>query len=217
MEIEQGIAARLFHSEIVKTGGLLSLFEELNRLGVKCQEPKSDKIVNCIEYYQANNSEDFYFISLNSHDMVMSINQSGGYLFLSASLDYVQYTRNEDLIQSLKTLVDVLFSSFEFKFGYIDLEGDLPPRFSEDIEATRIRWLFWSNYFGKEYVDKFGKVFLLQAPGWRSEEMPNGTVKYLTRPSPRVKLDKSTEIAIIAYYGKMQKVKIYTWEQFGFD
>jgi hypothetical protein len=146
----------------------------------------------------------------------MSINRKRGNLFLGASLDYVQDERNEDLIQVVSKLVDALFPAFVFTFAYVDLEGDPPPKLSEDVEAIRIKWLFWANYFGKAYVDKFGKDFLLHAPGWRSEEMPNGTVKYLTRLSPRVKLEPKAKRAITAYFGREHRVEIYSWERFGF-
>ncbi|MCK6561865.1 hypothetical protein L6R21_21920 [bacterium] len=216
MALEQGIAARLLHSQALETRGFLPLFEILSRLGVQCREPESNTVVEPIKYYQTNPLEDFYSLSVDSHQVEMGLSRTKGHMFLSASLDYLQDERNEDMIQALCRLLDALFPALAFAFAYIDLEGDPPPKLSADIEATRIRWLFWTNYFGKSYVDKFGKDFFLHAPGWRNEEMRNGIVKYVISPSPRIKMDATTKKAITAYFAQETKVKIYSRGQFGF-
>jgi hypothetical protein len=217
MVVEQGLSARLFNSQVIETRGLLPLFEELSQFGVKCQYPTNDTLIEPVEYYQLNLSREFYYLSVETHSAVMSLDPDGEAVIFSAGLDYIKDERNVNLIQSMGKLTDALFTALAFKYAFADLEGDAPPKLYEDIEGTRIRWLFWANYFGKDYVKKSGKEFLLRAPGWRSEELPDGTVKYMTRSDPRMKIDAATKKAITAYFLPEHKVKIYQWEKFRFD
>ena len=212
----QGIVARLFHSQELIDGGLVLLFEKLTQFGVFCLDSLSDEVVDPISYYQTHPFEDSYSLSLDSHSILMVVIQTHNTLHFRAGLDYIQNDKNEDLIKALSQLIDKLFLSFSFSFAHIDLEGDLPPRYLEDIENLNIQWLFWTNYFGKAYVEKYGKRFLLKVPGWSCTEMSNRTIKCLICSDPRLRPTTNVASEIQAYFSPESTVEIYSWEQFGF-
>lgn len=51
-----------------------------------------------------------------------------------------------------------------FSFGYIDCEGDSPDNFEQHLQNTELTWLFRQNYFGKNFIHKYGADFFLQLP-----------------------------------------------------
>lgn len=53
----------------------------------------------------------------------------------------------------------------------------------EDVEELKLPHLYWANFFGPAYVEKVGKEFLKQAPGWKCEELDDGGLLYVLTPS----------------------------------
>ncbi|MEC4004858.1 hypothetical protein OX283_009345 [Flavobacterium sp. SUN052] len=49
-------------------------------------------------------------------------------------------------------------------FSYIDFEADPPKNFNKIITKKEIKWLFKYNYFGKDFIEKFGKDFFINMP-----------------------------------------------------
>jgi hypothetical protein len=64
------------------------------------------------------------------------------------------------------------------------------PRFGRDKEAwyrdgfDKVYELFWLNVFGPRLVQSIGRERVLSTPAWRVEELPNGCVLLVTRPTP---------------------------------
>ena len=52
----------------------------------------------------------------------------------------------------------------DISFSYIDNEGDSPSKFEDIISKKEIKWLFKYNYFGKDFIEKFGKDFFVNMP-----------------------------------------------------
>jgi len=65
-------------------------------------------------------------------------------------------------------------------FAMIDEES-----YIEDsrVQRTEIKTIYWANFFGPGYVKKYGRKFLLKAPGWKTEELEDGGVLYVARES----------------------------------
>ncbi len=53
----------------------------------------------------------------------------------------------------------------------------------EDVEKLGLPHIYWTNFFGPAYVEKLGKEFLIQAPGWQVEELDDGGLAYVLSPS----------------------------------
>jgi hypothetical protein len=212
----RGIVARILYSEEFTDGKRILLFGKLAQAGVFCVDALSNEKVNPITYYQTHPSEDFYFLSLKSHSILMGFVSVMQGLHFRVDLDYVQNYMNVELIDSLRQLVEELLAFFCFSFAHIDLEGDPPSAYLEDTAATDIRWLFWTNYFGENFLKKYGKQFLMQAPGWKTTDM-GVAVKYLTRQSPSLSPTNDLEYKIQTYFSRFGETRLYSCEEFGFE
>jgi hypothetical protein len=51
------------------------------------------------------------------------------------------------------------------------------------VRKRKIITLNWVNFFGPEYVAAYGREVLMNTPGYRTEEMPDGGVFYQSRPT----------------------------------
>jgi len=49
---------------------------------------------------------------------------------------------------------------------------------------TQVHEVYWLNLYGKEKVDALGRARVLSTPAAHLEELPNGSVLFLTRPTP---------------------------------
>jgi hypothetical protein len=59
--------------------------------------------------------------------------------------------------------------------------GNIPE--TSEIASTRLRYIFWANFWGPAYVERYGRDFLRGAPGWRVEDLEDGGILYVTTAS----------------------------------
>ena len=67
-------------------------------------------------------------------------------------------------------------------YGWIDESGANLPFKPQPTPAT-LRYVFWANVFGPEYVRFLGPEFLAEAPGWYLVDLPNGGMLYVVSES----------------------------------
>jgi hypothetical protein len=79
-------------------------------------------------------------------------------------------------------LVCDLCPLLEPAYGWIDERGSNSPRMCE-VGPESLRYLFWANIFGPEYVDYLGREFLSEAPGWYLVDLPYGGALYVVSES----------------------------------
>lgn len=79
-------------------------------------------------------------------------------------------------------LAEVLYPRLRPIFGSIDEPGENEP-FGQRVRDLEGTYLFWANFFGPPYVERYGRDFLLAAPGWRKEELEDGGILYVVDPS----------------------------------
>ncbi|ATB35348.1 hypothetical protein CYFUS_000760 [Cystobacter fuscus] len=64
------------------------------------------------------------------------------------------------------------------------------PRFGRDMQTSirdgfdKIYEVSWLNVFGPKLVESVGRERMLSTPAWRVEELPNGSIFLVTRPTP---------------------------------
>lgn len=54
----------------------------------------------------------------------------------------------------------------------------------EDLENGHLTHVFWGQLFSSRYVEKLGKKLLMNAPGWRNENLGDGGLLYTLAASP---------------------------------
>jgi hypothetical protein len=105
---------------------------------------------------------------------------------------------NKSFVQSrniIENLLKELIVSFNSFYGYIsDFKIEESQHVTGTIE-TRMPGIFWCNFFGKVYVDFFGKDKMLSAPWYKTEELDqNGIITYLTEEPDNRELIESPEL-----------------------
>lgn len=113
--------------------------------------------------------------------------------------------------------IDELFELLAPAYGFIDLLGDEPPDLSEAVDESRVRWLFWWNYFGREFVATVGKSHLEKAPFLQTEDLPKGALKCSTRALPFERIDSKRAKELISYFGGPSRCDIYDAAQHPID
>jgi hypothetical protein len=72
---------------------------------------------------------------------------------------------NSEGSKIIGTIVNGLcFSLKAISFAYIDNEGDAPHKLESQIKQLNLKWLFKYNYFGKTFIEKYGKDFFTNMP-----------------------------------------------------
>jgi hypothetical protein len=74
------------------------------------------------------------------------------------------------------------YANLRPRFGLIDELGNSDAKVKA-ATRTELRCLYWANFFGPPYVEKFGRKFLLGAPGWKKEELDDGGILYVVTES----------------------------------
>jgi hypothetical protein len=52
------------------------------------------------------------------------------------------------------------------------------------VSELEVKYVFSRNIFGPRYVEKYGRGFFLKAPGWKVEELEDGSILYIPEPRP---------------------------------
>jgi len=85
-------------------------------------------------------------------------------------------------VEGLIRLGRLLYHKLQPRLGWIDFTEVGEPT-EKQIQATKLTRIMWANFFGPAYVQKYGREFLLNAPGWLKEELPEGGVLYILSPN----------------------------------
>jgi len=82
----------------------------------------------------------------------------------------------EEGAQFLVQLGIDLYESLRPRYGWLEYAPhDFPSLATVRVEKE-LNNLYWGNYFGPQYVEKYGSKFLLDSPCWRKELLPDGGV-----------------------------------------
>lgn len=100
------------------------------------------------------------------------------------TLEFTRSEHNPELhAERLLEVSMVLYDLIRPAFGWI--ERCHPSGYTNwsDTNNLLLPHIYWANFFGPEYVNKFGREFLLKAPGWKSEQLVDGGILYVLSPS----------------------------------
>jgi hypothetical protein len=98
-----------------------------------------------------------------------------------------------------------LYQLVQPTFGWIDQYHGWTTT-HEDIESLQLRHLYWANFFGPRFIENFGRANLLNAPAWRTEELPDGGILYLVAPHLGVDADH-VSLSKVKEYFKVANVR----------
>jgi hypothetical protein len=115
----------------------------------------------------------------------------------TASFSYLQDSRNIDITQpgdadapdnldamahGQLALGRLLYGRLRPALGYVDEMGANAPG-PKTVRRSELRSILWATFWGTSYVEKYGRSFLLAAPGWKREELDDGGILYVATES----------------------------------
>lgn len=103
-------------------------------------------------------------------------------------------------------------------FAYIDNEGDAPNKMESYIKKLEIKWLFKYNYFGKVFIEKYGKDFFINMPCVKYEFIGDDIIRIDLVKDIFDKTDEKLKTEINDYLEKHSiKVRFYDYKQHYID
>lgn len=80
-------------------------------------------------------------------------------------------------------------------FGRVDYLTAASGDVFDEVPALETEKLYWATFLGPEYVRKYGKEYLLNAPVWNKVELPDGGVllqlrEYISSSAKSISLDE---------------------------
>lgn len=126
------------------------------------------------------------------------------YNYVAASASYYESkdTHTESVVSSLVRLAKAFYGSLQPSFGWLDYSGNKVLEMEYIQSGKKLSTISWANFWGADYVEKFGKEYLLNSPGWKTEELVDGGVYHQVSESFKkpISLDLKNELA--SYFGQ---------------
>jgi hypothetical protein len=99
-------------------------------------------------------------------------------------------------------------------FGKIDEEGDAPKNLRSITKKSELKWLFKYNYFGKAFIEKFGKDFFINMPCVKYELISDDIIRVDLVNDIFDDVNEKLKVEINQYLEKhSQKVRFYDHKQ----
>jgi len=108
-------------------------------------------------------------------DLVYKAGRTG--VFIGGLVDFEfqdQRAWVEPFAQRLLELARSLYPELQPALAAV-YESNTAPSF-EDVLKRKLKYINWVNIFGPPYVEKYGKEFLLDLPGYKTEELSDGGI-----------------------------------------
>lgn len=95
-------------------------------------------------------------------------------------------------------------------FAVVDYAGATPGTVFEEVPARKTKKIYWSTFLDPDYVNRYGKKYLLDAPIWRKEVLTDGGIflqlsEHITKSSGIATLDE------VKKYFSQIGVKYISW------
>lgn len=116
------------------------------------------------------------------------------------SVDSV-YARNKIVFQNFMTLCERLLPLFEPVQAQI-YNKELPDWYNPKNLRVRHPELHWTNFFGKPYIELFGRETLLSAPCYRAYEISDDLIALQMSEDPFEPIPSSTRAAVKKHLGE---------------
>lgn len=106
-----------------------------------------------------------------------------------------------------------------FKFSYIDNAGDSPKDLDKTVEKLTFKHFFKYSYFGKAFIEKYGRTFFENFPAEKVEFISENVVRIDMVKDIFGKMSAETQKNVINYlfgFG-IENVKFYNYKDHWYD
>jgi len=191
---------------------MIEFFEILKKYEFEGYDYNSRRKVD-LNVFLENSLNDFqYGLLYKNDDFALSntINENyvGYTMDNSAEASRIFVNLTNDFCKSLK----------EISFSYVDDGGSSPKDIESYIKRLEFKWLFKYNYFGKEYLEKYGEDFFLNIPSVSSEFITQDIIRVDLSKDILSPVDVETQKNVSKYLSQFSiKVRYYNQKNFFID
>ena len=160
-------------SEIVNSFGPHFNFQVITKLGYSTYDiPRYDYItVRCVGFMLGQNYN-YVSAAINFHTF--------------ESPDY-ESPYFEDGVQLMRKLGMEFYDYLQPWYGWLDYDQHDFLSFEAISERKELDTLYWANFYGPQYIEKYGLNTFQKSPCWKKEELPDGGIylqlsEYFTKP-----------------------------------
>jgi hypothetical protein len=185
----------------------LRILQEIARQGAELSEFGPGSEYDVVLRYSQGPDRDYFPFYFHGERYALSIMEQTPGMLLGVDLDYVEPAENRRVAAQTLQLLENLLPLCDLRFASADWEGsNLPP---DEKLLAGLPWLFWANFYGPVAVERWGRDFLLGAPGWKKDELAGGIIEYVLTPDPLDPLDPELEEEIRSYFAPRFRIQRY--------
>jgi hypothetical protein len=186
----------------------LQILQEITRKGAEFSEFGPGSEYDVVHRYFKGLNRDYFPFLLHDGKYALSVLEQTPAILLEVDLDYADPAENREVASQALQLLEDLLPLCDLRFASADLQGgNLPP--SSELLAGGLPWLFWANFYGPAAVERWGRDFLLGAPGWKKDELPGGIIEYVLTPEPHAPVDPELAKEIQSYFAPRFRIERY--------
>jgi len=192
------VFGRFFNSEKLKSEKLSEAALAISNLGYSCKDWNPAKTISLYDHvikYPQNNR---ITVNLVRYDVLLQIDPERGLMAFAG--DFTNSVNQEERVfmDEITDFFEKINTIYNFDFGFIDREGDTNVKLFNFINMCSIETIFFLNYYGYKFVQKFGADLWINAPGTATVR-PNDTIKYYSREKIKGP-SKEEALAVIEYF-----------------
>jgi hypothetical protein len=163
MRNKSGVFSTSYLTNKISSQMKLKIFEALSHYGFLGYDYENNTFVNIEKVIDSFLEYPRHSFRYKTEDFVLFCKE--GKDFYSYSID--GGSDNSKIVLELSNKIQSQLQNIQFSF--IDLEGDSPDDLRSTIIDLKIKYLFKYNYFGLDYISKFGDQFFLDFPSTKVE------------------------------------------------
>lgn len=186
----------------------LRILQEIARQGAEFSEYGPGSEYDLAHRYFKGPDRDYVPFFLQGAKYALSILEQTPAFLLGVDLDDMDPAEDRRVAGQALQLLESLLPLCDLRFAFADWEGANRPR-REELDTGGLPWLFWANFYGPAAVERWGRDFLLGAPGWKKNELTGGIIEYVVTPDPLAPLDPGFEGEIRSYFARKVLIELY--------
>jgi hypothetical protein len=150
------------------------------------------------------------FVAMEATEWLLNADWDTGSLIVSGDLELGGSASSQERLNGLIDVLDTLVYALRPRFGWADLEHPYPKGLTQAVLDTRINWIFWLNYYGRPYIEKYGIDFFLTAPFHNVHRLNHEAVRCIAATTPTQNLDALRKESLLNYFAaKSMSVMLY--------
>jgi hypothetical protein len=210
MGLIKGLSSLTFLTQLITKKQRESCFKILIVHRFEGYDYDDEKYISFEDLFIKKPDKETYSCKYKSTDYIISCSSDDNLILSRTDLESEDSKLTIDLTNQFCKITENIVG-----FSYIDYEGDPPKNFRAIINQKELKWLFRINYFGKDFIEKFGKDFFINMPCVKQEFISQDVIRIDLCEDIFSPIDKSLMKKVADYLNSFSiKVNFYNHKNF---